>query len=398
MKGPFSVWPFFGLTIWIDALTHLFSRKKMPKVDSYNPVKQVTVLIPAHKEAKHIEKTINHVYKERYPIKNVIVCGDYFSQKTKSVVDGLTSKYSNLMYIECPHASKAMKINFVTSTVKDVGDFIYVRDARVIGKSDCIEKMMACFSDKGVAAVTSYGRVSIPKNMLSRAYHYGKAWINEIGRFRKNAQEKREAVFVICGASTIYRTNVLRKFPIPALSKTEDTHYTWVLQKLGYRIRIADDAVASAPDIDGKGLSGILNQVKQSYRWSIGTMQCLVFEGGNSLKNKKLFFSTIIPGFLESITYSIALLLSPFFLFYTPKLVIGFLIGDTLFSIIGTLIIMPRKFLKTIIHYPEIVFYKYLNALIFMYAMTIVSLHAIIGNPKAWRNEWIPPQTSILKD
>lgn len=400
MKGPFSMWGFFGLTIWIDTFTHAFyelSGRKTEKVDPYDPVREVSVIIPVHKEEKHIEKTIRALYEERYPIKSIVVCSDKQSDSTKEVVESLFLDYDNLYYLECPHVSKSKKVNYAVQTMGDVlGEFVYVRDSKVVGRVDCIERMIPYFTDKKVAAVTSYGRLSIPKNFLSRSYYYGKSWINEIGRFRKNAQVKRRALFVVCGASTMYRTDVLRKIPIPYGTKTEDTHYTWKLQMNGYKVRVADDAVASAPELDGEGLEGIKNQVKQSYRWSAGTVQCLYREGRHLPKNKRLFYTTILPGFLEALSYSTPLVFLPLLWFFFPIYGLAFLIGDTVFSLIGTVVLMPKKFWKTLLHYPQIFFFKYVNAVIFLYALVRVSAEAVNGKTRNWHNEWVPLQTDYV--
>src|SRR3989339_1636343 len=220
MKGPFSIWPFFGLTIWIDTFTHILRWNDESKIDPYKPIRSVSVMIPAHREQKDIVSSLKSIYRQRYPVKNVFVVGDKFSDATRSIIGSLSKRYGNLKYIESPFASKAMKVNYLVKNFNEkLGDFIYVMDARVVIEEESIERIISCFNKRKVAAVTSYGRVSIPKNFLSRSYHYGKAWVNEIGRFRKNAQEKRKAVFVICGASTIYRTWALKKIPIPSTSK-----------------------------------------------------------------------------------------------------------------------------------------------------------------------------------
>jgi len=395
MKGPFSFWTFFGLTLWIDLLTHLYYPKKHHRIDQYNPIRKVSVIIPIHKEPiEYIQKTILSLHTEKYPLKNVIICGDAESKEAKEVVEKLSRDFKNLFYLESPHISKARKINYTVKNAKNIlGEFVYVRDCRVKGELDCIGKMVSYFSHDNVSAVTSYGRVSIPRSFLSRSYFYGKAWVNEIGRFRKNAQEKRRAVFVICGASTIFRTSILKKIPIPYGSKTEDTHYTWMLQERGYEIRVADDATVSAPEIDGAGLEGIKSQIKQSYRWSTGTMQCLFRERKNMFKSKRLAYSTILPGFLESFMYTIPLVLLPFLFLLYPTYALGFLIGDTVFSLLGTLILIPKKFFKTLFHYPQIMFFKYLNAIIFLCAIITVTTQAATSQKDKWTNEWVSPDT-----
>lgn len=396
MKGPFSIWAFFGLTLWIDILTHAFKPRKERRINPYQPVREVSVIVPVHKEpASYIETTIHYLYKERYPLKNVFICGDAQTREAKKVVASLSKKYPTLFYIECPHCSKAKKINFITESYAEfLGEFVYVRDCRVKGRVDCIEKMVSYFSGRDVAAVTSYGRVSVPRNAFSRAYFYGKAWVNEIGRFRKNAQEKRRAVFVVCGASTIYRTEVLQHLPLSYGTKTEDTHYTWILQKNGFKIRFADDAVVSAPEVDGEGIGGMSNQLKQAYRWSSGTIQCIYREGRDVFKNKELAYTTILPGFLEALMYAIPFVILPLLFFFAPSYALGFLIGDTFFSLLGTLIILPQRFFKTVFHYPQIVLFKYLNAAVFVAALTVVTGQAITQRTASWSNEWIPPKTT----
>jgi cellulose synthase/poly-beta-1,6-N-acetylglucosamine synthase-like glycosyltransferase len=399
MKGPFSIWALFGLTIFIDIFTIIFfyvRGDKIKRIDPYSPLREVSVIIPAHKEKdEDIIKTVKAIYNERYPIKNLIICGSPGGKK--DFMEELKRKYENVYYIESAYASKARKVNFIVKNHDNLlGEFVYVRDCRVKGNHDCIEKMIARFDNKDVAAVTSYGRVSAPKNFLSRAYFYGKAWINEVGRFRKNAQEKRKAVFVVCGASTVYKTEILKKVEIPYGSKTEDTYYTWVLQNKGYRVNVADDAVVSAPEVDGNKMEGIIGQVKQSYRWSSGTIQCMYRHGRDLPKNKRLFYTTIFPGFLESVMYTIPLVLLPLIFLLDFNYFLGFLIGDTVFSLLGTLVIIPKKFMKTLVHYPEIFFFKYLNSLIFLCALFAVTAQAALNRTEKWTNEWNPLKTEIL--
>jgi cellulose synthase/poly-beta-1,6-N-acetylglucosamine synthase-like glycosyltransferase len=398
MKGPFSIWAFFGLTLFIDLITlfaFYITGGRIKRINPYSPFRRVSVIIPVHKEKEEdILNTVKAVFDESYPVYDVILCGG--SQNARTFIYNAKGLYKNLYYVECPNVSKAKKINFVVQNFPDLlGEFVYVRDCKVRGEHRCIEKMMSRFDNKNVAAVTSYGRLSKPKNYLSRAYFYGKSWINEIGRFRKNAQEKRKAVFVVCGASTIYRTEILKKIPIPTGSKTEDTYYTWILQNKGYRINVADDAIVSAPEVDGEKLEGIRGQVKQSYRWSSGTIQCMYRQGRKLPQNKRLFYTTILPGFAESVMYTIPLVFLPLLLLIDYRYMIGFLIGDAFFSLLGTLIIIPKKFLKTLIHYPEIFFFKYVNGAVFLFALTKVTSQAMTNSTKNWTNEWIPPKTQI---
>ncbi len=391
MKGPFSVWV-FGVTLWIDLITvFLYKFKRKKKMVLRKSVPAVSVIIPAHKEfPENVVLTIKSLYAEGHPLKNVIVCGDGNAAE-KNVIETLRKIYPNLMYIESKERSKAKKINFVAQKYPNMlGEYVYVRDCKVLSENNCVQRMVAQFTEDDIVAVTSYGYLKKPKNFLARSYFYGKDWVNELGRFRKRAQEKRNAMFVVCGASTMYRTSVLRKFPIPNKSKTEDTHYTWFLQMQGMKVRVADDAVVYAPDVDGKWGKGIRNQLKQAYRWNAGTVQCFFLEWRNIGKNKKLAYTTIIPGFIEAIVYSIALVMFPVLFWIHPYLLIGFLVGDLFFSLLGTLIFARKKFWSTLFHYPQILFFKYLNALVFMIALVRVTYQRMRKQTGKWSNEWTP--------
>jgi cellulose synthase/poly-beta-1,6-N-acetylglucosamine synthase-like glycosyltransferase len=386
-----SFWTFFGITLFIDVFTLVFFYFKKDKTNGkFSLDRTISVLIPIHKEeSSAVIETIESIYSEHITCERVIICGDSdTSKETKSIIRRIEKDYSNLSYVESPHKSKAMKINFIANSFLDLGNFLYIRDCRVRGEKDAILKMLSKFTNKNIAAVTSHGWLHKPKNFLAKAYFFGKEWINEIGRFRKIAQEKRKAIFVICGASTIFRLDILRKIPVPATTKTEDTHYTWVLQLNGYEIKVANDAIVSAPDVDGEKFSGIKNQIKQVARWYSGTIQCLYREGKNLPKNKMLLYSTITPGTIEALMYTIPLVFLPLLFFININLAVGFLIGDAVFSLASTLIIMPRKMIKTIVHYPEIFFFKYLNACVFLYAIISVSLQKFTGRTDRWSNEW----------
>jgi hypothetical protein len=157
-----------------------------------------------------------------------------------------------------------------------------------------------------------------------------------------------------------------------------------------YSIKIANDAMVSAHDVDGKKIEGIKKQLKQAYRWSSGTVQCMYCERRNMLKSKRLFYTTIAPGFIEALMYSISLILIPLFLFVLPSFAIGFLISDTLFSLGATLFIIPKKFFSVVARYPGIFFFKYLNSAVFISAVIVVSFQAIRNQKEKWSNEWKP--------
>ena len=93
MKGPFSLWAFFGLTIMIDLATHVYHPKKYHRINPYDPIREVSLIIPAHKEpVEYIEKTILSIQTENYPLKSIIICGDSESKGAEKLDEHIEQK------------------------------------------------------------------------------------------------------------------------------------------------------------------------------------------------------------------------------------------------------------------------------------------------------------------
>jgi cellulose synthase/poly-beta-1,6-N-acetylglucosamine synthase-like glycosyltransferase len=302
------------------------------------PKKDVTIIISSHGDEKTIENNIRPVFEQTYAIKNIYI-SDSNIDNTKQVVDKLSKEFPNLHYWSREGiTSKSEKINcLVKDSNVELGDYIYLKDASAKLAPNVLEKLVSGFTEDNIAAVTSFGFVTPPNNTLAKYFHFGKEWTNRLGKFRKTAQEYRRAMFVVCGASFMTRSDILKNINIPIGTQTEDTAYTWKLQEEGYKIGVVQDAIVNAEDV-----TSLKSQLKQSYRWYTGTWQNLYTNFkelfGPKSKAKALGYSTILPGLVESLAYTGTIASLPILCYTNPNIAKAFVIGDTTLSLISPFI------------------------------------------------------------
>ncbi len=394
-----------SMKIFKKCYINLVYRKELkysPK-QIYKPKKEVSVIISSHGQKDLIEDSMRSIFRQNYPIKNVYVSDsniDNTEEVTKqldNVIKKLKKEFPQIHYwSKSGITSKAEKINALVGDLDvDLGDYIYLVDSGLKLHQGAIEKLVEGFTEDNIVAVTSYGFVTPSGNYLSKYFHYGKEWVNRLGKFRKTAQFYRRGVFVVCGASFIIKRDVLKKIKISIGTKTEDTAYTWQLQEEGYKVGFAPDAIVSSKDVPT-----LKAQLKQSYRWYTGTAQVIFLHRkifGLKSKAKSLAYLSVLPGLMESVIYTTAIVLLPVMFYFAPTYVIYFLIGDTVLSFIAPLIApllsgepkqIPREFFHTLRHYHQITAYKIMASVLFLSSLLKVNFDIITGKQKKWVNKW----------
>ncbi len=358
--------------------------------------KDVTVVVSAHKQKNSIEESIRNIFEQNYPIKNLYI-SDSNLDNTKDVIDKLKEEFPNVHYWSKEGiTSKGEKINsLIKDTEVNLGYYTYLTDADITLHPNTIEKLVGGFKEDNIAAVTSYGYVTPPDNYLAKCFHYGKEWANRLGKFRKTAQQQRRATHVVCGASYMVKSDVLKKIEIPTDTVTEDTAFTWRLNEEGYKVGFVPDAVVSSEDV-----GNLKAQLKQSYRWYRGTWQNLYKHKnmfGRKSKAKSLAYSTVLPGFAESLLYTGAVVSLPITAYLAPDYAKYFLIGDTVLSFATPLIApplsgeskdIPKELLHTLKHYHQITSYKAMSSALWLGAGLKTGYDILTGKSKKWTNNW----------
>ena len=239
--------------------------KRVPPKLSANPPLQ-SVLIPAYNEEKVIVRTIRQVLASDYPHLEVIVLDDGSTDGTSNVVRGQFATDRRVRLVTLINGGKAAALNHGLKEAH--GDVVVALDADTLFKSDAIGKLVRWFSDPKIGAVAGNAKVGNRVNILTRwqALEYVTGQ-----NLERRAFETLGCVTVVPGAVGAWRRTALVEiggFPVDTLA--EDQDLTIALQKVGYKVLYDSTAVAwtEAPDT-------VRGLIKQRYRWTFGTLQCL---------------------------------------------------------------------------------------------------------------------------
>jgi cellulose synthase/poly-beta-1,6-N-acetylglucosamine synthase-like glycosyltransferase len=366
----------------IDVATLLVNRivGRRPSV-SFSTSPSITVLIPAYNEAARLSGCLESIFGQTRRACAVLVLDDCSSDATAEIVARWQESHPELRVFRPEvNSGKAHNLNAVIARPDLVSsDLVTVVDADTRLAPDCLEQLVAALADPGVHAVTGDGCVAPPRSRIAGILHQGRHLNDRIFTFRKRAQAQRRAMFVVCGALTMYRLEVLRRVPFPTRTKTEDTDHTWMLMEQGL-------SVAFAPAARSQGMEPetIRQQWRQLFRWYSGTYQCLFVHGADLHRSKALLYTTIMPGMLEAMPYSAMILGLPFLAALAPDFAAAFALGDVAITTAACALFYRRG----LWHVPEILVYKCFSSAAWLMAGAQVTFEWAGGRTVRWQNRW----------
>ncbi|MED1107850.1 glycosyltransferase [Bacillus paramycoides] len=260
-----------GLGIFRFLFLIYFAFKQKKKVSarlftnsSYQPF--VSVVIAAYNEEKVIAKTIRSILDSDYREFEVIVVDDGSKDGTSKVIQETFYKHPKVRLIQKENGGKssAMNLGFQQSR----GEIIVTLDADTIIAQDAISLMIRHFENHNVAAVSGNVKVGNRRNLLTTWQH-----VEYITGFNleRRAFDELNCITVVPGAIGAWRKkNVVESGYLSEDTLAEDTDLTITFLCEGHRIVYEEKAYAftESPE-DVKSL------IKQRYRWSYGTLQCL---------------------------------------------------------------------------------------------------------------------------
>ncbi|PET04797.1 glycosyl transferase family 2 [Bacillus cereus] len=258
-----------GIFRFLFLIYFSFKQKKKTKSrlfanSSYQPF--VSVVIAAYNEEKVIAKTIRSILDSNYRDFEVIVVDDGSTDGTSKVMQETFYKHPKVRLIQKENGGKssAMNLGFQQSR----GEIIVTLDADTIIAQDAISLMIRHFEDHNVAAVSGNVKVGNSWNLLTTWQH-----VEYITGFNleRRAFDELNCITVVPGAIGAWRKkNVVESGYLSEDTLAEDTDLTITFLRQGHRIVYEEKAYAytESPE-DVKSL------IKQRYRWSYGTLQCL---------------------------------------------------------------------------------------------------------------------------
>jgi cellulose synthase/poly-beta-1,6-N-acetylglucosamine synthase-like glycosyltransferase/spore germination protein YaaH/peptidoglycan/xylan/chitin deacetylase (PgdA/CDA1 family) len=226
----------------------------------------VSVLIPCFNEEKVILASVRRILASAWPRLEVLVLDDGSADGTSHVVAQAFGDDPRVRLRRFENGGKARALNRGLLEVK--GEIVVALDADTLFPPDTIPKLVRWFADPRVGAVAGNAIVGNRRNLITRwqALEYVTAQ-----NLERRALAALGAVTVVPGAVGAWRRSALEQLGgYPADTLAEDQDLTIAVQRAGWRVEFdpAARAYTEAPET----IAGLL---KQRFRWSFGTLQCL---------------------------------------------------------------------------------------------------------------------------
>jgi cellulose synthase/poly-beta-1,6-N-acetylglucosamine synthase-like glycosyltransferase/peptidoglycan/xylan/chitin deacetylase (PgdA/CDA1 family)/spore germination protein YaaH len=226
----------------------------------------VSVLIPCFNEEKVIVASVRRILASAWPNLEVLVLDDGSADATSKVVAEAFGDEPRVRLRRFENGGKARALNRGLAEAK--GEIVVALDADTLFPPDTIPKLVRWFVDPKVGAVAGNAIVGNRRNLITRwqALEYVTAQ-----NLERRALAALGAVTVVPGAVGAWRRSALETLGgYPADTLAEDQDLTIAVQRAGWQVEFDPSARAytEAPET----ISGLL---KQRFRWSFGTLQCL---------------------------------------------------------------------------------------------------------------------------
>jgi cellulose synthase/poly-beta-1,6-N-acetylglucosamine synthase-like glycosyltransferase/spore germination protein YaaH/peptidoglycan/xylan/chitin deacetylase (PgdA/CDA1 family) len=249
------------------ALTHrLTAPGRAPPMLDPETGPTVSVLIPCFNEEKVIVASVARILHSSWPRLEVVVLDDGSTDATAAKVREAFADEPRVTLMTFENAGKAKALNRGLDAVS--GEIVVALDADTLFPPDTVPRLVRWFADPRVGAVAGNAVVGNRLNLITRwqALEYVTAQ-----NLERRALAALGAVTVVPGAVGAWRKSALETLGgYPHDTLAEDQDLTIACQRAGWRVEFDSEARAytEAPD----NVAGLL---KQRFRWSFGTLQCL---------------------------------------------------------------------------------------------------------------------------
>ncbi|HWE47094.1 MAG TPA: glycosyltransferase [Caulobacteraceae bacterium] len=249
------------------ALAHVIktARTKPPVLDPSQPHK-VSVLIPCFNEERVIVASVTQILASDWKDLDVLVLDDGSTDRTAEVVEAAFKDEPRVRLMRFENGGKANALNRGLLAV--TGEIVVALDADTQFPPQTIGRLARWFADPKVGAVAGNALVGNRTNLITRwqALEYVTAQ-----NLERRALAVLGAVTVVPGAVGAWRRTALDAIGgYPSDTLAEDQDLTIAIQQAGWKVTFDSEARAFTESPDT--VRGLL---KQRFRWSFGTLQCL---------------------------------------------------------------------------------------------------------------------------
>lgn len=276
-KSPFSTliyaYPFVTSLLWsVSGLFYLASRRlARRRASSFRTLPAYSVVIPFHAEPDGALATAASLSKVRPRPLEIILIDD----GSPSPISPGTVRPLGTLIVRLPqNVGKAAALQSVLGRLR--GEIVVCMDADTVSESPDWSRMLACFNDPALAAVTGKLRPTRSHGLIE--------WLQTLDYLTvimviKAAESSWGGLMTVSGAFTAFRISALRDVGgWSGSSSTEDIDISWRLEVAGWRIAFEYEWIARvemAPNLTALW--------RQRRRWSAGLGRALRDHGIRAL-------------------------------------------------------------------------------------------------------------------
>ncbi|OGG05061.1 hypothetical protein A2Z33_07315 [Candidatus Gottesmanbacteria bacterium RBG_16_52_11] len=322
----------------------------------------VAIIIPAHNEESVIDGTIRSLDKI-IPAEHIYVVDDCSTDQTRSIALNHTP---HVLSLRRKHG-KARALNRAIRYFGLAGRYRYIAplDADTRMSESFIPNIIRQFrKDRQRQIVCVVGRILGRMTNPVTAY---RMWEYEVAQsIHKRAQAVIGSVVVCPGCATVYRSEILMKYPFPAGTMTEDMDLTFLLHRRAAG-KIVYTGSATVMTQDPRTVRDFCRQLQ---RWYTGFWQNVrkhkIPWGGQLLDAEVGMLA--IEGLFNGLLMLALTSVLPYILLKRPTVLIVPAVFDMFLFMLPTVIItaLRRRSYRMIIFLPHFYLLRFLSSLIFL--------------------------------
>ncbi|HDF3126024.1 TPA: glycosyltransferase family 2 protein [Clostridioides difficile] len=308
----FSIWSLLLINIILAMGGYIFYFKNFDKeIKQIDEYPMISILVPAHNEAKVIGRTVESLLLLNYPKSKMelIVINDNSSDNSKEILENIKDRYNNYNFTIIntdsltggKGKSNALNIGYTISK----GDFIAVYDADNTPDKNALRYLVQTIvmNDELGAVIGKFRTRNKNKNLLTK-------FINiETLSFQWMSQAGRWQLFNLCtipGTNFILRRSIIEEIGgWDSKAIAEDTEISFRIYKLGYKIKLVPQSITWEQEPET-----VKVWIKQRTRWAKGNIYVLMKYIKNIFKQGR-----------NKIVFDIAYFFSVYFLFLTSVII-----------------------------------------------------------------------------
>lgn len=308
----FSIWSLLLINIILAMGGYIFYFKNFDKeIKEIDEYPMISILVPAHNEAKVIGRTVESLLLLNYPKSKMelIVINDNSSDNSKEILENIKDRYNNYNFTIIntdsltggKGKSNALNIGYTISK----GDFIAVYDADNTPDKNALRYLVQTIvmDDELGAVIGKFRTRNKNKSLLTK-------FINiETLSFQWMSQAGRWQLFNLCtipGTNFILRRSIIEEIGgWDSKAIAEDTEISFRIYKLGYKIKLVPQSITWEQEPET-----VKVWIKQRTRWAKGNIYVLMKYIKNIFKQGR-----------NKIVFDIAYFFSVYFLFLTSVII-----------------------------------------------------------------------------